>query len=86
MRGQAQRMTRLIEDLLSLSRIEMRAHMAPQTPVELQPILVNMVETLTPLARERGVEIRLDLPESRCRCRATGTSCCGSWTTSSRMP
>jgi two-component system phosphate regulon sensor histidine kinase PhoR len=63
MRGQAQRMTRLIEDLLSLSRIEMRAHMAPQTPVALQPILLDMVDTLMPLARERGVEIRLHLPE-----------------------
>jgi two-component system phosphate regulon sensor histidine kinase PhoR len=65
MRGQAQRMTRLIDDLLSLSRIEMWAHMPPQTPVELQPILRHIVETLTPLARERGVEIRLDLaPET----------------------
>ena len=31
MRGQAQRMKRLIDDLLSLSRIEMRAHLAPDT-------------------------------------------------------
>jgi two-component system phosphate regulon sensor histidine kinase PhoR len=63
MRGQARRMTRLIDDLLSLSRIEMRAHMAPQTPVELQPILHGIVEALNPLARERGVEIRIRLDD-----------------------
>ncbi len=63
MRGQAQRMARLIDDLLSLSRIEMRAHVAPQTPVALQPLLRHMVETLAALARERGVEIRLDMPD-----------------------
>jgi two-component system phosphate regulon sensor histidine kinase PhoR len=57
MRVQAQRMTRLIDDLLSLSRIEMRAHVAPESPVDLSPIVAQIVDALTPLARERGVEI-----------------------------
>jgi two-component system phosphate regulon sensor histidine kinase PhoR len=61
MYGQARRMTRLIDDLLSLSRIEMRAHLPPQTSVELQPLLNQMLETLSPLALEQGVEIRLNL-------------------------
>ena len=59
MQAQAQRMTRLIDDLLSLSRIELRAHVQPETPVDLGPIVRVMIETLTPLARERGVEIAL---------------------------
>jgi two-component system phosphate regulon sensor histidine kinase PhoR len=63
MREQALRMTRLIDDLLSLSRIEMRAHLAPGRPVDLAPLVGHMVETLRPLAREQGVEIGLALPD-----------------------
>jgi two-component system, OmpR family, phosphate regulon sensor histidine kinase PhoR len=60
MRGQAERMARLIDDLLSLSRIELRAHVQPETSVDLVPIVRQMVDTLAPLARERGVEIVLE--------------------------
>jgi two-component system phosphate regulon sensor histidine kinase PhoR len=66
MRGQAQRMTRLIEDLLSLSRIELRAHVAPQTPVNLAAIVRQMIDTMGPLARERGVEIALAAEDGPC--------------------
>ncbi|HEX2510042.1 MAG TPA: ATP-binding protein [Microvirga sp.] len=62
MRGQAQRMTRLIDDLLSLSRIEMRAHLAPEAVVDLRSIVAQMVDTLSALARERGVDIKVELP------------------------
>ncbi|HEX2554582.1 MAG TPA: ATP-binding protein [Microvirga sp.] len=67
MRGQARRMARLIDDLLSLSRIEMRAHVAPQSPVEMQPLLAHMAETLASLAAERGVAIRLHLADEPLR-------------------
>jgi two-component system phosphate regulon sensor histidine kinase PhoR len=63
MRGQAQRMKRLIDDLLSLSRIEMRAHVQPTQSVDLQALTRQMVETLSPLAQDRGVAIRSSLPE-----------------------
>jgi two-component system phosphate regulon sensor histidine kinase PhoR len=63
MRGQAQRMKRLIDDLLSLSRIEMRAHLSPTRPVDLTSIASQMIETLSPLARERGVAIQAKLPD-----------------------
>jgi two-component system phosphate regulon sensor histidine kinase PhoR len=63
MRGQAQRMTRLIDDLLSLSRIEMRAHLAPESPVEVGAIVTQIVDALTPMAREHGVEIRWTAPD-----------------------
>jgi two-component system, OmpR family, phosphate regulon sensor histidine kinase PhoR len=59
MQQQATRMARLIEDLLSLSRIELNAHLAPNTPVELQPIVRQVVDGLMPLARDREVEIKL---------------------------
>src|SRR3989304_4377918 len=39
MQGQATRMARLIDDLLSLSRIELNAHLRPNTPVDLGPIV-----------------------------------------------
>lgn len=62
MRVQANRMSRLIDDLLSLSRIELRAHVAPQTPIDLVPVVRQMLDTLAPLARERGVEIAFTHP------------------------
>jgi two-component system, OmpR family, phosphate regulon sensor histidine kinase PhoR len=58
MRGQAHRMTRLIDDLLSLSQIEMRAHIPPRGTADLASLTAQMIDALAPLARERGVEIR----------------------------
>jgi two-component system, OmpR family, phosphate regulon sensor histidine kinase PhoR len=63
MRQQAQRMTRLIDDLLSLSRIELRAHVPPETAVDLRSIVMQMIDSLAPLGRERGVEVRLEADE-----------------------
>jgi len=62
MRVQAQRMKRLIDDLLSLSRIEMRAHVSPTQVVDLGSLVVPMVETFSPVAKEKGVMIRAALP------------------------
>jgi two-component system phosphate regulon sensor histidine kinase PhoR len=61
MRGQARRMTRLIDDLLSLSRIEMRLHLPPASAIDLKTVVVPMIETLKPLAAENGVTIAADL-------------------------
>ena len=58
MRAQATRMARLIDDLLSLSRIELSAHVRPSDPVDLTPLLRQVVDGLEPLARERGVASR----------------------------
>jgi two-component system, OmpR family, phosphate regulon sensor histidine kinase PhoR len=63
MRGQAWRMTRLIDDLLSLSRIELREHVAPSTPVELRCIATQIIDTLRTIARERGLTIAFTAPE-----------------------
>ncbi|WP_316858882.1 ATP-binding protein [uncultured Cohaesibacter sp.] len=55
---QAERMSRLVSDLLSLSRIEMRAHVLPDSEVDLSKILRHVVDSLSPLASDLGVEIR----------------------------
>jgi two-component system phosphate regulon sensor histidine kinase PhoR len=56
---QARRMSRLIDDLLSLSRVELNEHLRPQTVIDLVPIVGHVCDTLSPLARERGVELVL---------------------------
>jgi two-component system phosphate regulon sensor histidine kinase PhoR len=61
MQGQATRMARLIDDLLSLSRIELNAHLQPNTPVDLAPIVRQVVDGLQTLARDRGVEIKVSV-------------------------
>ena len=62
MEAQARRMARLIDDLLSLSRIELSAHVRPQTPVELLPLVRQVVDALQTLARDRGVTVTVDAP------------------------
>jgi two-component system, OmpR family, phosphate regulon sensor histidine kinase PhoR len=62
MQAQATRMARLIDDLLSLSRIELNAHLQPNTQVDLVPIVRQVVDGLQTLARDRGVEINVAVP------------------------
>jgi len=56
---QANRMARLIGDLLSLSRIEMRSHVRPETVVDLGDILRHTADALRPLAGELEVTIEM---------------------------
>jgi two-component system, OmpR family, phosphate regulon sensor histidine kinase PhoR len=62
MQAQATRMARLIDDLLSLSRIELNAHLQPNTPVDLAPMVRQVVDGLQTLARDRDVEINVAVP------------------------
>lgn len=64
MREQGLRMARLVDDLLSLSRIELRAHLAPETPVDLVVIAREIVDSLALMARERNVTLTLKLPSA----------------------
>jgi two-component system phosphate regulon sensor histidine kinase PhoR len=66
MREQGRRMARLVDDLLSLSRIEMRAHVEPSEVVDLGALVAQMVRTLSPLAQEQGVSLDLSLPGGEC--------------------
>jgi two-component system phosphate regulon sensor histidine kinase PhoR len=64
MHAQATRMARLIDDLLSLSRVELSAHVRPDTLVDIVPIIRQVADGLEPLARERQVVIEINLPET----------------------
>jgi len=59
MSDQARRMSRLIDDLMSLSRIELSLHLQPQTHVELAGLIDRACDTLAPLAKERGVALEV---------------------------
>src|SRR6201994_1704589 len=50
MREQGRRMARLIEDLLSLSRIEQKQHLRPDNVVDLAQTTRSVVDALTPMA------------------------------------
>jgi two-component system phosphate regulon sensor histidine kinase PhoR len=60
MRAQANRMSRLIDDLLSLSRIELNAHVQPDKPVDLNMVVGHVADTLGPLAHDRSVVLSVD--------------------------
>ncbi|MBB4230562.1 two-component system phosphate regulon sensor histidine kinase PhoR [Rhizobium mongolense] len=62
---QTTRMSRLVDDLLSLSRLELKSHIAPDEKVDLVPLLGHVRDALVPLATEVGVEINLHLPEGK---------------------
>src|ERR1700716_909090 len=64
MHNQATRMARLIDDLLSLSRVELSAHVRPDTLVDIVPIIRQVADGLEPLARERQVAIEINLPDT----------------------
>jgi two-component system phosphate regulon sensor histidine kinase PhoR len=64
MHTQATRMARLIDDLLSLSRVELSPHVRPDTLVDIVPIIRQVADGLEPLAGERQVTIDIDLPET----------------------
>jgi two-component system phosphate regulon sensor histidine kinase PhoR len=65
MAAQATRMARLIDDLLSLSRIELNAHLRPDKEVDLGPLIRQVIDGLQTLARDRGVEVRVSAPAER---------------------
>jgi two-component system phosphate regulon sensor histidine kinase PhoR len=63
MREQAERMSRLVNDLLSLSRIEMKAHVRPNGRVDLVGVVKHVTDSLEPLARDLGVTVELEAPD-----------------------
>jgi len=63
MQTQAGRMARLIEDLMSLSRIELNEHIAPDEPVDLAGCVSDVVDALGPIAKEREVSLQVVQPE-----------------------
>jgi two-component system phosphate regulon sensor histidine kinase PhoR len=64
MREQAQRMARLVDDLLSLSRIEQNLHVRPDAVVDLVSLLRHIADTLTPMAKENNLTLKVEAPPS----------------------
>jgi two-component system phosphate regulon sensor histidine kinase PhoR len=62
MAGEAGRMSRLIDDLLSLSRIELDKHVRPQTLLALPPLLADVGKTLAMRMEADGrvLELRVE--------------------------
>jgi len=64
MRSQAERMKRLIDDLLSLSRIELNEHVRPSGHVDLGLVARHVGDVLDGMAKEAGCEIRIAIGET----------------------
>ncbi|AZU03007.1 phosphate regulon sensor protein PhoR [Glycocaulis alkaliphilus] len=64
MREQTDRMRRLIDDLLSLSRVEMNEHLPPSGEADLGAIVRDVVDSLRPMADARSISFELSLPEA----------------------
>lgn len=62
MQNQTARMARLIDDLLSLSRLEMKPFFRPGAKVDVVETLQGVIDSLTPRAKEAGVEVEKDIP------------------------
>ena len=63
MEGEAQRMSRMIDDLLSLTNVELREHERPRDGIDLSVLMREVVDALAVRGRQYQVEIELDCPE-----------------------
>ena len=63
MHGQTRRMARLIDDLLTLSRIEAKPFGKPTEPVDIRPLVAGVCDTLRQIADEAGVTFQIEFPE-----------------------
>lgn len=64
MADQASRMRRLIDDLLSLSRIELREHVRPSGTVNLLDVVGDVADALAPLLDKHGVALTINAEPS----------------------
>ncbi|MCX7300051.1 MAG: ATP-binding protein [Rhodobacterales bacterium] len=62
MEREAARMAQLVDDLLSLSRVEAEERVRPTAPVDLSALLETAVQAFSPMATQNGNTFRLDLP------------------------
>ncbi len=60
---ESRRMTRLIDDLLSLSRVEINEHVRPTDHVDLGHVIGHVTETLGGKARDRGLRFDIDVAD-----------------------
>ena len=65
MAAQADRMGRLVADLLSLSRIELNEHIPPSGRVDLDRAAADVVDAVSVIVQEKDVTVVLDRGEAR---------------------
>lgn len=70
MASEAERMNRLVRDLLHLSRVEAEERIRPETRVDVAGLAKSVVDSLQPQAREAGVNIALSGAETPITLRA----------------
>ena len=73
MQTEAQRMARLIEDLMSLSRVEINEHVPPRDRVDLREVLGGVADTLAVRAAQAADDDRARL------CRRICPTCSATW-------
>lgn len=64
MEGHAERMARLVDDLLSLSRIEMNEHAVPGDTIEIEEVVTRTIGALAPKAEALGMTLKTDFDET----------------------
>lgn len=60
---EAERMRRLIEDLLSLTRIELNEHVPPRGAVSAEAVVRQAATALAPLAKAEGITVTFDVAD-----------------------
>lgn len=64
MMAEAQRMERLVRDLLSLSRVEAEERVRPTDKVDLKQIVESVLHSLRPVAKTSDVTLRTDMDDT----------------------
>ena len=64
MHTEAMRMTRLVDDLMSLSRVEINEHVPPKSAVVMADVLRGVADTLSVRAEDKGITIELAITEA----------------------
>ncbi len=62
----AKNLSSLLEDVLSVSRVEAGMTLPQRQLVELEPLLQNVLNTLRPAAQEKGLKLGMQVPAGLC--------------------
>ncbi|MFO1155107.1 MAG: ATP-binding protein [Rhodospirillales bacterium] len=63
MHGEAQRMARLVDDLMSLSRVEINEHVLPRVSVDVGAIVTSVASTLAVRAQAKSMTVEVDIED-----------------------
>ncbi len=63
MEKQAERMAKLVKDLLTLSQIEKNAHLRPTEVINISPVVKKVAEQMEVSARENNIDIVVDIDD-----------------------